>query len=357
MSVSIIIANCGESSAVPTTTPTLRADGSPSDYTLEFGDDFDGATLDRTKWCTRMAYPGGPALEIADATCTMYGLGTLDFYNDEVQRYRDYGNDGVTPLHKMSGSILSLTADTPVGGTYKSAMIRSKATFRPSASKWYYFTARYRLPNTLGTWPADWLISSLNPDGSGGPTPPEIDRMEGALNGGNVASGFVAGGTDRDTMIHSAGKVQTWVTPKPFPTTLGLNTGYNLNNPFSPPQWFTSPNYQVDYGNIHSATSLRGIYITIGTHWTEKSTAYFMDGAMTHGEITEWKDNSQVLCNPAHWIFNFAIGGGWAGLNGVGAQFPCSFDIDFARVYSKTPTADDIARRDRVMADRIGTPF
>jgi Glycosyl hydrolases family 16 len=160
------------------------ADFHPAGYALEFADEFDGTSLDRTKWCTRYLQGGGTPLQVQDDACIpAIGWGTLDFLSDEQQRYVDFNTLGEA-MHVVGGGTLTLRATqtgTDAYASYQSAMIRSKQMFRPSSTTSYYITSRVMLPNVRGTWPAFWLAPSRNPDGSVY-WPPEIDIFEGALN-------------------------------------------------------------------------------------------------------------------------------------------------------------------------------
>src|SRR5262249_2095976 len=108
-------------------------------WSLVFEDDFDGTTLDLTKWYQRY----------------IYNNGTLDHFKDEVERYQD----GDT-YHAVSNGILSLVATLPTeggGGYYGSGMIRSHQTFR-----YGYFEARIKMPPGRGLFPAFWLNSDYD---------------------------------------------------------------------------------------------------------------------------------------------------------------------------------------------------
>src|SRR5438105_7247448 len=90
----------------------------PAGYIKVFSDEFNQARLDTSQWWTRYIYSGG----------------TLDFLNDEQERYREDGN------HVMTGQSLILMAKKTSGidrTNYVSGMIRSKMTFH-----YGYFEAR-----------------------------------------------------------------------------------------------------------------------------------------------------------------------------------------------------------------------
>src|SRR5258708_3429958 len=84
----------------------------PPGYIKVFADEFNEPRLDTGKWWTRYIYNGG----------------TLDFLNDEQQRYREDRN------HVMSGHSLVLVArksgDDGPRGDYPSGLIRSQATLQ-----------------------------------------------------------------------------------------------------------------------------------------------------------------------------------------------------------------------------------
>jgi len=55
----------------PTLPLTAQGDYLPEGFsTMIFSEEFDGTELDRSKWCTRLPYGSGPALQIPDAECT-----------------------------------------------------------------------------------------------------------------------------------------------------------------------------------------------------------------------------------------------------------------------------------------------
>lgn len=327
----------------------LRADGSPVTYDLVFADEFDGSVLDRSKWCTRYMNSGGAPLQAGytDSTCTMNGwLGTTDYFgtldrfesSNEQQRYVDV-NTAAQVMHPVSGSVLSLRATqtrtntrgegAPYPDIYESAMIRSKALWRPQGNTAYYITSRFRLPNVLGTWPAFWLDSALSPVDGSQPWPPEIDIMEGGLTGG-VGSG----GTGADC-IHISAK----------------RGGRSRGDNNAPSILYSAPTYEQVWCNYYSpdGTSFRNRWLQLGLLWTAETTTYFVDSARVLSERYRWEQDNRTPVSPAYIVLNLAIGG-WAGANGFGA-FPCSFDIDHVRVYQGA--VSDATRRALAGLDNI----
>jgi hypothetical protein len=130
----------------------------PNGYQKVFGDEFPTANLDTTKWWTRYIYANG----------------TLDYLNDEWQRYRENDN------HVIMNNRLHLTPRLPGDGSIESGMVRSKMTVNGG-----YFEAKTRLPPRSVAGP--WLNSDSAPDGSIS-WPPEIDIMENVINAPDVNS-------------------------------------------------------------------------------------------------------------------------------------------------------------------------
>ncbi|WP_158220900.1 ricin-type beta-trefoil lectin domain protein [Kineosporia sp. R_H_3] len=281
----------------------LSEDFHPAGMVLKFGDEFDGTTLDRGRWCTRYQYGGGVALQpgYADASCTPGGSGTLDFLNDEQQRYRDVTTTG-EPLHVVRDGVLSLRA-TRTGkdsyAAYEAAMLRSKTEFVPAAGERLYLTARVRLPDVQGTWPAFWLAPGVR-NGTA-QWPPEIDILEGPLN--RVE--------DRDTMLHLAAHG---------------NAGGSTT--------FRAASYDSN-GNYVAPSSLRGRWVEVGLEWTGTSACWFVDGTKILCRGSSWTDDAGKPANPSPILLNLAVGGGWAGRHGIeNNRFPASFDLDHVRVWT-----------------------
>ncbi len=295
----------------PPTTPPPGGDFHPTGYTLWFNDEFTGTQLDRTVWCTRYIYGGGAAPQVPDAQCQRNGEGTLDFLNDEQQRYVDTNRSGQI-MHVVQDGVLTLrstkTRTNDSYASYEAAMIRSKRTFVPAAGTSYYVTARVRLPNVRGTWPAFWLNSDRKPDGSVD-WPPEIDIFEGALN--EVE--------DTATMLHQQSQIRGQQT---------ASGGTEIT--------FSAPEFDRQWSNYRPGRVLRDVWMEVGIEWTASNVCYFVDGTRTMCENYRWVNNGGGTPGPAHVLLNLAIGGQWAGRHGVADEkFPTKLDVDYVRVYRK----------------------
>lgn len=296
---------------VPVAAPV--ADKAPAGYELVFADEFSGTALDRSRWCTRYAWSGGNLPRQQDPDCIWVDPNGLDWLNDEQQRYVDVNRQG-RALHEVSGGYLHLVATRTgfdIKAPYESAMLRSKEIFRADAQTSYYVTSRMRLPKVVGTWPAFWLIPDRHEDGNSA-WPPEIDIMEGALNGEE----------ETETMIHLGAKQQNF-------------GGSGLKG--KPPILYAAPEIDTEWTNYHSPTSLRERWVEFAVEWAEKSVCFYVDGKKVLCQSYQWLDNQRRLAPPASIIVSFSVGGNWAGRYGVeDAAFPVSFDIDHVRVYRKT---------------------
>ena len=309
-----VVAAMAAAPAGPPLPAAMLDDGEKAALILD--DEFDGAGLDRSKWCTRYQHAGGPPLQVRDPECLKFGAyGTLDFLQDEQQRYVDINRDGVA-LHQQRDGVLHLMATQSRADAYvqfEAAMIRSKQEFRPSRDKALAFVARVRLPNVLGTWPGFWVAPGIDAAQKTA-WPPEIDFMEGALNASS----------DKDDMMHLGSQQQNWGregVSKSAQTKLTLvGDGYDAAT-----RRYTHP------------TSLRETWVRFTTVWRHDSVCHFVDDKKVACEAYEWIDNARRLAPPGPVMLNLAIGGHWAGADGIEtAKFPVDFSVDYVRVYELT---------------------
>lgn len=269
---------------INSTEPIIGTDGSyvPDGYALVFNDEFNGTSLNRSKWATRF----------------IYGSETLDRLNDEKQRYRDNDN------HSVANGILSLTArkanvgDADAG--YESGLIRSLWTGR-----YGYYEARVKMPGGLGVWPAFWLNSDVSADGRLG-WPPEIDIFEFVNNGVE----------DKLNMLHSNVKLNSGATS----TLSYADAAFNKTWTF-----YAAP-FNFNEG-----------WHTVGAEWTPTQVSMFVDGKKIYTRSYTWTYADGTLGGPAHILLNLAIGGAWAGRHGIDdTAFPQALQIDWVRAYQKS---------------------
>ena len=240
--------------------------------------------------------------ELREEFWTRYGgaLGTLDYLNDEWQRYRDNDN------HCFNADSLSLVAraptDTLAVGKIESGMIRSKASFL-----YGYIEGRFRMPKGRGMWPAFWFIpASLH-------WPPEIDIFEVVNNGRDTTRNSFHGirNADVETMGTSAGALAV-VTYK---ESIVLQSKVD--------QWASyRPAFDYSEG-----------FHTFGLLWTSYSASWFVDNVLVREVDVDWRDKRGNPAGPAQIIANLAVGGAWPEPPNNLADFPARLDIDYIRVW------------------------
>jgi beta-glucanase (GH16 family) len=135
--------------------------GQPGVWKLVFSDDFNGPTLDISKWRTCFWW--------ADTTCSIESNGELELYNP--------GNvlvqNGILRLRAQKESMLGWNGKSY---NYTSGMVMSggmNGVTPPRFSFTYGFTeVRVKIPAGQGLWPAFWLLPASYT------WPTEVDIME-----------------------------------------------------------------------------------------------------------------------------------------------------------------------------------
>ncbi len=248
--------------------------GNPSSWTLVWSDEFNGPTLDLTKW--RTSYHDGSRTN-----------------NDELEWYVD------SPVyHTISNGVLSLMATKTVtsgsrcNGTtcpYTSAMIESDGMFY---QMYGYFEASMQLPKGQGLWPAFWLLPY--PD----TWPPEIDIMENL-------------GNDTKTVYLS----NHWTSNYPGVSNSGDQGGS-----------VTTPYTGADYSTA---------FHTFGVAWTPSSITWYIDGVQ-RCQVTKEVPIAGYGVNGMYPVLNLAVGGSWPGAPNATTVFPAYLKVDYVRVYAGT---------------------
>lgn len=125
-------------------------------YTLAWSDEFDGNTLDRSKWSVQIG-DGYPDL-------TAWGNGESQYYTNRDEN-----------IEVSNGSLkIKAVADNFGNMTHSSARIRTQGIFD---FKYGRIESRIKIPEGGGLWPAFWLLPTDQVYG-GWPRSGEIDIME-----------------------------------------------------------------------------------------------------------------------------------------------------------------------------------
>ncbi len=298
------------SSIVPSTSSSSSSISSASSsaattWELVWSDEFDGTTIDSSKWGYEKNCWGGG--------------------NNEQQCYTDrpvnsFVADGVLNIvakrEDFTGSD-SAEGESPTTKTlpYTSARLRTK-----NIKEWTFgrFEIRAKLPAGQGTWPAIWMLPTNSPYGvwaSSG----EIDIME-AVNLKTVTNGSAPEARVHGTLHY--GRV--------WPGNVNAGAAYSLPNNANPADDFHTYAVEWEEGEIrwyvddvHFATQRE-------TGWYGQ---YMQDGTLKDAPVGAPFDRFSKF----HLLLNLAVGGNWAGnVNNTGIDasvFPQTMLVDFVRVY------------------------
>jgi len=252
-------------------------------WSLLFTDEFDGTSLDTTKWVT--CYP----TSLSDDGC--------GHTNNELQWY-------LPKNVSISNGSLNLTAQkedyaAPDGKTYNytSGMVttgknKTDATPPKFAYKYGYAEIRAKVPHGKGLWPAFWMLESdpTNPL----KWPPEIDGME--ILGDNTT--------------------KTWMS---------FHHNDALGNLVTSPGSWIGPDYSTDWH-------------VFAVDWEPDAIRWYVDGVEAR---TSYLDSSNIPAVQMHILLNLAVGGDWPGNPDASTTFPNAYQVDYVRVWQKpsmTPT-------------------
>lgn len=243
------------------------------DWTLVWSDEFDGASLDASKW----------SVQEGDGC----DLGICGWGNNELQWYQ--GDNA-----SVADGLLTITArQEAVGGkNFTSARIRTL-----DKGDWRYgrFEVRARLPRGQGMWPAIWMLPSDNVYG-GWAASGEIDIME--LVGHEPAR---VHGT-----LHYGGE--------------------------SPANTSSGDFYQLDRGTFADDFHVFALEWEEGEiRWYVDGTLYQTQTEWNSANGAFPAPFDQDF----HLILNVAVGGNWPGPPDLTTPFPQSMEVDWIRVYTR----------------------
>lgn len=247
-------------------------------YQLVFADEFQGMTLDSSKWNTS------------------YLWGSDVVINYEEQHYVDILRDpdfGYNPF-TFDGEYMTINsiktppelAEKALGQPYLSGVITSYDAFKFTYG---YAETRAKLTYGRGYWPAFWLLNAYY-----GGDDPEIDIME-----------FIGG--DQDVVYH---------------------TFHYYDSEGQLRSTKSQPTPGIDYTND---------FHTFAVDWRPGTIIYYVDGIEVH-RVTDTKVPSEQM----YVIANTAMGGWWAQSPDESTPFPGEYIIDYIRVYQKDTPYDDV---------------
>ena len=254
-----------------------------SGWDLVFEDNFDGTSLDKSKW--NPTYNWGPTHNHR-AYCTEENVivsdGTLKLKGEKKVHPDANGKKA-----KFNGN------EIPVD--YTSGAIDTKGHFEV---KYGYIEGRFKAPSQKGTWPAFWTLQ----DG----WPPEIDILE-----------IPASRKQHHYYLH-----------------------------YTDPSWYNSHGSAWDHeasfgGHKDDDVDRSAGFHNYGVEWDESTLSFYFDDKRfaSYNRPTEIKQLSAQYI-----IVNLAIGG-WAGDDiDITADRPAYFESDWVRVWQAKPATPDTVR-------------
>jgi len=239
---------------------------------LIWSDEFDGNSLDLTKWepmlgdgCSYgLCGWGNNELQYYKAENAVVGGGTLKIIA-KAERYRQFD--------------------------YSSARLRTKGLADFTFGR---FEARIKLMAGQGFWPAFWMLSTNEPYG-GWPQSGEIDIME--LLGQEPAK------------IHG-----TIHYGQPYPNNASISSTYDL----------------------YDGTTFADDFHVFAIEWEPGVLRWYVDdvlySTLNAADVApeNWPFDSN---NPMHFLLNVAVGGNWPGPPDSSTPFPSQMEVDYVRVY------------------------
>lgn len=242
--------------------------------TLLFNDEFNGTTLDMSKW----SYQNGTGRE--------YGLWWWG--NDEKQYYKPENtevSDGTLKIYAKIEQTYDPLASTTMH--YTSSKIVTQNKFSQTFGR---FEARVRVPLAEGFWPAFWLMPESSVYG-GWPRSGEIDIVEWRGRIPNEAS----------SAIH-------------FQASHGHQPQYRN---------YTLPQGQtIDQFHVYAV------------EWSLGKLEFSVDNHVYHTRHNTWHNAPQPFDQDFFIILNFAIGGRFDGHKlPPPSAFPAFMEVDYVRAY------------------------
>ncbi|WP_148717076.1 carbohydrate-binding protein [Chitinolyticbacter meiyuanensis] len=258
--------------AAPTPNPGVPV---PSGWRLVWNDEFNGSSIDGSKWGFEVNAQGG-------------GNNELQYYTSRAENARIENGKLVIEARRENYTGSEGTRQ------YTSARLRTLGK-----GDWTYgrFEARMKLPYGQGLWPAFWMLPTDWVYG-GWAASGEIDIMEAV----NLKA---AGGNNVYGTIHYGG---AWPA----------NTYKTIS---------TVPNSSAA-DNFHD----------YAVEWEPGVIRWYVDGQF-YGQQTDWYSTAGAYPAPFnqrfHLILNVAVGGNWPGNPDASSPLPQKMEVDWVRVFQR----------------------
>jgi beta-glucanase (GH16 family) len=259
----------------PGQTQVLQPNGQSGNWSLLFQDEFDGTTLDSSKWVSCYLY------HWANVGCYKTNGTSASWYMpDDV-----LVGDGMLKLRAQQRTVTGSDGQTYA---YSSGLISSgKDTYDPSieprfAFLYGYVEMRAKVPAGEGLWSAFWMLQA------DGQWPWEIDMLE--------------------SLGHQ-------------PDTAFMTVHYPMAN------W----DDEVD-NSVYSGPDLSADFHTYAVEWAPDKIVWYIDGV----ERKRFSDPAHIPSAPMYIMANLAVGGDWPGPPSAATVFPTQLDVDYIRVWQRS---------------------
>lgn len=268
----LLIVGTGCDNSVNNVTPDPEA--TPPGWSLVWSDEFDGETLDESKWEAQL------------------GTGCPDLCGWGNGEFQSYQRENVS----VGDGVLTITARQNVAGSdtsYTSARIRTLGK-----GDWTYgrFEIKAKLPTGQGIWPAIWLLFSEDTYG-GWAASGEIDIMEAI----GSEPGEIFG------TIHYGGE---------FPGNVSSSADFQLSFDTFDQDFYV---FALEWEEGEIRWYVNNVLYRTETEWFS-----------TGGEYPAPFDHD------FHMILNVAVGGNLPGPPDATTPFPQTMEVDYVRVYERT---------------------
>ncbi len=228
--------------------------GQSGGWSLIFEDNFNGSSLDLSKWSYNYPWGNGHTHN-HEAWCVAEQVTVQNGY------LRITATDQKHP-------------ESTSGYDYTSGIITTYNKFHMDEG---FIEGRFKMPATLGTWPAFWTL--------GAGWPPEIDILE----------------VPHERNVHH----------------------YYMH--------YTNPSGgESSFGGTHSGPDKSAGYHIYGVEWGPSYMNFYFDGQ----RIASYNRPEPAQAVWQYILINLAVGG-WAGAPPAGAQFPCYYDCDWVRAWER----------------------
>jgi beta-glucanase (GH16 family) len=247
-------------------------------WKLVWSDEFDGSSIDTSKWNFEIDGKGG-------------GNGEEEYYTDKPE------NAHIENGHLLITAIKDGTDADGKKHKFTSARMTTKGKF-----SWKYgrFEARIKVPTGRGVWPAFWLMPEDSVYGTWASSG-EIDIMEEVGDKPDTLFGTIHYGDKWPGNVHTGDK-------------------YVLPSGILADDWHV---YAVEWEEGVIRWYIDGNLYETQTKWYTKAAPF-----------------PAPFDQKFFIILNFAVGGAWPGRPSPDTPFPQTMDVDYVRVYQPAPATN-----------------